>query len=276
MMWLFRDLPLKRWLATLVFPIVSLLCFSTVGCANSCFVAVFNPGGTVISGTASNLPLTCPPTIKKASVKVLANVTSLCEGCSASNRTHGFFLSLRGIELHAKASAFGDTSEWVELFPDLEKRPRQVDLISRAPDATASGLLGESAEIPAGVYDQFRLRLAPNPGEPEAQSSTGNACGESGFNCMIMSDGRVIALQANNQAQELRIASEALPGGLLLVSADGNEELHIQLTPAWSIGSFPGSVRFLPLLQGRAWIERRPMARDQERELSRPVGTIPP
>jgi len=51
---------------------------------------------------------------------VLAKVTTLCDACSASNRIQGFFLTLGGIELHAKANGLGDSSEWLELFPDLE------------------------------------------------------------------------------------------------------------------------------------------------------------
>jgi len=210
MIGLFRGLSLKCKLRAVAFLIVLLVCFSTAGCANSCIVGVLNPGGTVIGVTASNLPLACPPPIKKTSVKVLARVTTLCGACSASNRIQGLFLTLGGIELHAKARALGDSSEWLELFPDLEKRPRQVDLMSGNTDATASGVLGESATIPPGIYDQVRLRLVLNQGDSEAQSLTGNACGVSGFNCMTMADGHVYTLQVASESQELRIASEVL------------------------------------------------------------------
>jgi hypothetical protein len=113
MIGLFRGLSLKHRLGAVAFLIVPLVCLSTAGCANSCFVAVVNPGGTVIGVTASNLPLACPPPIKKTSVKVLAKVTTLCDACSASNRIQGLFLTLRGIELHAKANRLGDSSEWL-------------------------------------------------------------------------------------------------------------------------------------------------------------------
>ena len=213
----------------------------------------------------SNLPLTCPPLIKKASVKVLANVATLCEACSATNRIQGLFLALRGIELHMKASALGGSSEWVELFPDLEKRPRQVDLMGGDTDATASGLLGENAAIPAGIYDQVRLRLVPNQGDAETLTSPVNACGESGINCMIMADGHVNALKVAEEEAELRIASEALPGGLLLILPDVNEELHIQLTPVWAmVSSFPEGLRFVAALKANARIERVGTTSNQE------------
>jgi len=256
MIGLFRGSLLKYRPEAVAFPCVLLLSFLTAGCANSCLVAVINPGGTVIGVTASNLPLACPPPIKKASVKVLANVTTLCEACSASNRIQGLFLTLGGIELHAKASALGDSSEWLELFPDLEKRPRQVDLMSEGRDASPLGLLGESTAVPAGIYDQVRLRLVPNNSDAEALFLTGNACGESGFNCMIMADDHVYALQVASEGQEPRIASRALPSGLLFISPDENQELLLQLTPVWStIGSFPDPVRFLPVLTGTAQVE---------------------
>jgi hypothetical protein len=257
MIGLFRGLSLKYRLGAVAFLIVPLVCLSTAGCANSCFVAVVNPGGTVIGVTASNLPLVCPPPIKNTSVKVLANVTTLCEACSASNRIQGFFLTLGGIELHAKANGLGDSSEWLELFPDLEKRPRQVDLISGNRDATASGLLGGSAVVPPGIYDRVRLRLVLHQGDAEAQLLTGDACGVSGFNCMTMADGHVYALQVASETQELRIASEVLSGGLLYIASDENEELLIRLVPVWStVGSFPEAVRFLPVLTGTVGVEK--------------------
>jgi hypothetical protein len=257
MIGLFRGLSLKYRLGTVAFLIVLLVCLSTAGCANSCFVAVLNPGGTVTGVTASNLPLACPPPIKKTSVKVLAKVTTLCDACSASNRIQSFFLTLGGIELHAKAGALGDSSEWLELFPDLEKLPRQVDLMGGNMDASASGLLGESAAIPPGIYDQVRLRLVLHQGVAEAQFLTGNACGVSGFNCMTMADGHVYALQVASEMQELRIASEVLSSGLLYIASDGNEELLIGLAPVWStVGSFLEAVRFLPVLTGTVGVEQ--------------------
>lgn len=71
----------------------------------------------------------------------------------------------------------------------------------------------KSEAIPAGIYDQVRLRLVSNQSDSEAQFSTESACGKSGFNCMIMADSHVYALQVDNEAQELRVTSEALPGG---------------------------------------------------------------
>jgi hypothetical protein len=166
-------------------------------------------------------------------------------------------LTLGGIELHAKANGLGDSSQWLELFPDLKKRPRQVDLISGNTDTTASGLLGESAAIPPGIYDQVRLRLVLNQGDAEAQFLTGNACGVLGFNCMTMADGHVYALQVACEAQELRIASEVLSSGLLYIASDENEELLIRLAPVWStVGSFPEAVRFLPVLTGTVGVEQ--------------------
>ena len=158
MIGLFRGLSLEYRLGAVAFPIVLLLCFSIEGCANSCFVAVLNPGGTVVGGTVSNLPLTCPPPIKKTKVSVFANVTPLYEASSASNRIQGFFLYLGGIELHAKASTLGDTSEWLELFPDLVHRPRQV--------ARGVGYAIQSCRI------KVILRRCLRPGMPAASQDS--------------------------------------------------------------------------------------------------------
>ena len=74
---------------------------------------------------------------------------------------------------------------------------------------------------------------------------------------MIMANGQVYVLLLDNDAQELRITSEALAGGFLFFSLGGNEELQIQATPVWSmVSSFPAGLRFLPVLKGSARIER--------------------
>lgn len=253
---------LKHMVRAAAFPVVLLLSVLQTGCANSCFVAVSNPGGTVIGVSASNLPVGCPPVIKSSNIRVSANIASLCEDCSPSNRTERVVLTLRGVELHAKANSLSSSTEWLELFPEFEENPHQLDLVDGSPD-TPSELLGESAAIPAGVYDQIRLRLVQGQSNDEAQPSTGSACGNSGFNCVIMADRHVQALQVSNQPREFRIPPEGLPGGLLFISPGGNDHLLIQITPVLSaIGSNQEGVRFLPTLKGSARIERDTTGKD--------------
>lgn len=255
MIGLFRGLPLRYGLGAVAFPIILLLCFSTAGCANSCFVAVLNPGGTVIGVTASNLPLACPPPIKKATFKVLAKVTTLCEACSPSNRIQGFLLTLGGIELHAKTSVLGHSSEWLELFPDLEKLPRQVELLTEKMNAVPSEST-EEPRIPAGSYDLVRLSLAGDQIRTDDQFLLRNVCGNAGPNCVVMMDGQIAPLVFEADTLEFRLTSESTVDGLPFVLPDSNNELLIELTPVLSMARpFEENAGSFTIFSGRARME---------------------
>jgi len=110
-----------------------LLAFLTAfltGCANTCFVAVSNPPTGTIGVVTGNPPPACTLAKAKGAVRVVAHVNRLCEFCSESNRIQSVFLSLKGIDIHAKENAWDESSNWQELFPQVEKQRLQVDLLN--------------------------------------------------------------------------------------------------------------------------------------------------
>lgn len=233
-----------------VFSVALLLCLFVVGCANTCIVGFSNPPNATVGVVVSNPPPPCPLPVSKSSTNVVVHLVRSCESCSPSNRIERVFLALEGIALHSQSSPMGAWSEWQELFPGWESHPRPVDLVKPISGGLASESLGASAPIPTGIYDQIRVRFVSSRSD---DPPVANACGELGWNCLVMADGRIHPLLFNPGAAELRISSEKLSGGLLFTPSDSDGELLIELAPVWSItASWDEGVRFHPFLTGSA------------------------
>jgi hypothetical protein len=238
---------------------------SLTGCNNTCFIFTSNPPTGTINVKAGNPKPTCMLTKANGAVRVVASTAPRCESCSPSTRIAHLFVSLRGIEVHPSAIADDASPDWQELMRQLPGQSPQFDLVSD----TSRGAplpLGEVATIPADAYRQLRLRFVPDqptsdnfgPGEP--------VCGGARFNCVVLEDGRVYPLLFYGAAPVLRITSESLPGGFLLVPPESNSNLVIDINIAWALSSSVGEGRhLLPVLSGTASVEREPSDRVEER-----------
>lgn len=184
--------------------------------------------------------------------------TPSCSGCSESNQIAHVILTIRGAEAHQSTIADDDSLDWQELAPQLAKQPRQVDLTRGTTDRDAPEFLGETVVIPTGSYRQVRVRLVPSPAATGDQLLAENACGSAGFNCVVMSDGRVQPLLLDAAALELRITSKSIVGGFFVIPPESESNLRIVLTPVWLwTSSAAEGVRFLPALRGDARPERQ-------------------
>ena len=111
--------------------------------------------------------------------------------------------------------------------------------------------------VPAGVYRQLRVRFLPDPLAAEDQLPEKNACGNTGFNCVVMTDGRVQRLQLDGRSPELRIMSDRIEGGSLFLPSGTDSDLVIELKPVWAwFSSTDDGVRLLPALTGKAKVGR--------------------
>jgi Domain of unknown function (DUF4382) len=233
------------------------------GCANTCFTAISNQGNATVSVVASSPPPTCALSKARGTLQVVVHGARVCEACSESNRVQNIFVTLKGIQLHLKTNLGEEPRDWEEIFPQLEKHPRQVDLMKTSVNGLARESAGEPSTIPAGTYDQVRLLFVLNQTGLEGQLPTENVCGATGSNCVIKADGRVQALLFDNDALELRISSETLADGFIFIPPDREGTLLIGLTPIWSaVPSFRG-VQFQPVLAGNAKFERQPAANEK-------------
>lgn len=220
---------------------VTLFCGLLGGCDNSCVTINVNPGGGIISGSDS----TCTTPKMTGNVRLSVNSSLAPGAASEPPSTQHIFVSLRGVEALRAPVAGEDSPEWQELVPELAGRPVQVDLLARATDACGTNSLGD-ATIPQGVYNQVRLRFVPNQPGVNDPVPEGNACGSTGFNCVVAEDSGVRPI-AWGETPEVRIPAERIEGGLFRVLPGGDIRLAVEFDARSSMAVPAGdAVRLFP------------------------------
>src|SRR5262250_447704 len=123
--------------------------------------------------------------------------------CSAPSGPYSHvFVTVTDVKIHASANAGPNDSGWVDLTPNLQNNPQQVDLLAQASTECFLAMLGSKTEIQAGTYQQIRIFLAP-----DNASIAGNQCSSAlgnSANCVVLS--------ANNGIQPLTLTSEVQTG----------------------------------------------------------------
>src|SRR5260370_7619125 len=112
------------------------------------------------------------------------------------------FITIRSVQAHISTTADDNSPGWVELVPDLNTHPVQVDLLNLPANGTCLlKQLGSNTSLPAGDYQQIRLLLvADNSGSSAVLSS--NACATLGqvFNCVEDINKNFSELQLSSQS----------------------------------------------------------------------------
>ncbi|HYL67876.1 MAG TPA: DUF4382 domain-containing protein [Candidatus Limnocylindria bacterium] len=232
--------PLFRILRTrlpAVVPIcaVFFMCVVLSACGGDyCVIGIFNPGG-VVSGTNNG----CVNNKVTGNVSVhITSATASSDGPLAPNLLH-LFVTVHGIEAHPDAMAAEDSPDWEELAPDLVREPMQVDLLAQPTISCATNRVHGTA-VPAGAYRQIRLRLVPNrPAVVDAIPGK-NACGNLGFHCAVLPDGRTHTLTFNGGATSIRVAPDRIPAGFFSVMPDTDTHVTIEFNPFSSLANSSG------------------------------------
>ena len=250
-----RAISHNSW--NLRFPVALLFVFALTGC-NTCVTFTSNPPTGTLGIVASDPRPVCNLPKMNAAVRPQLAAEPVCSSCVGSSQVQHIFLSIRGIELNSSATAHDDSPDWQELLPPgLEQNPLQIDLVEGKADQTIQAIFGKTALVPAGIYHQLRLRLVPNQPAEGSRLPEKNACGSKTFNCIVMSDGNIHALQLDDSSSELRITSDKMEGGSLSFFPDTDTDLIIEWKLAWELSSSADiGVRLLPALAGSAKLRR--------------------
>lgn len=145
------------------------------------------------------------------------------------------YVTIRSVQAHTSASAGDDTPGWQELAPQLNTDPMQIDLFAASQTACLLTTLGSNTALPAGTYQQIRLLLVANDGGGGPVPAT-NACGNDGFNCVVLQDNSVDELQLSSQANTgLKIPPGQIQGGPITVKAGQDVDLNIDFNACASI-----------------------------------------
>lgn len=213
-------------------------------CGDTC-VAVFsnngNGGGIIRVGSP---PPVCSFRQATGIMNATAEKAAVCETCAKAARAEHLFVTVRGVELNTSAVADENSADWVQVAPELEKEPRQIDLM----DGKAAKVLSENALVPAGTYRRASVRLAEDAGDPAEE----NVCGKAGRNCVVMGDGRVESLRLDGEAVELRIE-----GGEIVVLPESKNEMRVSLDPVSGLASAAEGFAIRSGLAGRVSVERQ-------------------
>jgi Domain of unknown function (DUF4382) len=227
--------------ALLLFFAILLFCASLSGCDNSCVTVTVNPGGGIISGTDS----TCTVPKMTGNVRLSLNSSVAGDAATESPSTQHIFVSLRGVEALRAPAAGENSSDWEELAPALATRPIQVDLLARAAESCGTNAFGDAA-IPQGVYKQVRLRFVPDQLKTNEPVPAENACGATGFNCVVAGEDTLRSIVWGETA-ELRIPAERIEGGFFRVLPGGDVRLAVEFDPRSSMAAPAGdAVRLFP------------------------------
>ncbi len=247
--------PLCRNCWNIPFHAALLLAVWLTGCNNTCFTFTSNPPtGTV---GASDPSPSCTLAKANGAIRLQMGTEPACSSCAGSGNVQHVFMSIRGIEVHPGMTADDDPTDWQELTPQLAKQPLQVDLVRDLAARSGREPLGEIVTVPAGIYRQLRVRFVPNQPMTEDRLPETNACGSVGFNCVVTTDGRVQPLPLDGSSPELRITSDRIEGGSLLIAPDTDADLIIELKLVWAwFLSVDEGVRPLPALTGNAKVGR--------------------
>lgn len=159
------------------------------------------------------------------------------------------YVSIRSVQAHISAAAGDDTPGWQELVPALNTDPMQIDLFAAGPNACLLAMLGSNTSLPVGTYQQIRLLLVANDGGG-GPVPMNNACGNQGFNCVVLNDGSIHEIQLSSQANTgLKIPPGQIQGGPITVAADQSVDLNIDFNACKSlIQEGNGEFRLKPVL----------------------------
>jgi hypothetical protein len=200
-----------------------------VTCSKTTIMTQVNNGMATVNVSISDPPSCAPPTGSFKSV----------------------FITIRSVQAHTSATADDNSPGWVELVPELNAQPVQVDLLNLpANGACLLKQLGSNTSLPAGDYQQIRLLLAGNASSSAVPAT--NACATLGqvFNCVVTSDNNTSELQLSSQANTgLKIPPGQVVGGPIHVAAGQSVDINVDFNACASIiQEGNGSFRLKPTL----------------------------
>jgi Domain of unknown function (DUF4382) len=163
-----------------------------------------------------------------AQVNVRLSDPPTCRGTTVGSFDH-IYVTITDVSIHTSANAGNNDAGWVDLTPNLNSAPVQVDLLNIPTNGCFLATLG-TAGIPAGTYQQIRLKLAPNSTTLSGTNSCGNVA-----NCAIIG-GTTYPLQLSSEATTgIKIPSGQLAGGAFTIAAGQTKDLNIDFDGCASV-----------------------------------------
>jgi hypothetical protein len=149
------------------------------------------------------------------------------------------YVTITDVSIHTSSNAVNDAAGWVSLTPNLSASPQQVDLLNIPSNGCFLATLG-TAGVPAGTYQQIRLKLASNSTSLPGTNPCGNVA-----NCAVIG-GTAYPLQLSSQATTgLKIPSGQIAGGRFTIAAGETKDLNIDFDGCASVLLQAGNGRYM-------------------------------
>lgn len=165
--------------------------------------------------------------------------------CSAPSGPYSHvFVTVTDVKIHTNANAGPNDSGWVDLTPNLQNNPQQVDLLAQASTECFLAMLGSKMEIQAGSYQQIRIFLAQDNtsvASNQCSSVPGNLA-----NCLVLAATNFVQpLTLTSEAKSgLKIPSGQIAGGNFTIAPGETKDLDIDFSACASIVA-TGSGKFM-------------------------------
>lgn len=180
-----------------------------------------------------------------ATVNVVVSDPATCSG--PQGPFSHIYVTITDVQINASASAGDNDPGWVDLTPNLQQTPQQVDLLGQANNQCFLAMLGSAVELQSGTYQQIRIILASN-----STTFNNNVCGSTA-NCVMLSS------DATHTPQPLLLSSESktglkippgqIAGGQFTIAAGETKDLDIDFDACASIVTEGnGKFRLKPVL----------------------------
>jgi hypothetical protein len=158
------------------------------------------------------------------------------------------YVTVTDVQINASSSAGDSDPGWIDLTPNLQQNPQQVDLLGQANNQCFLAMLGSAIEIQPGSYQQIRIVLAA----AGSVTLASNACGNMPNCLMLTSDPTQTPqplLLSSESKTGLKIPSGQIAGGQFVVAAGETKDLDIDFNACASIvAQGNGGFRLKPVL----------------------------
>lgn len=197
--------------------------------------------GAIVEGCGNGVSPATSGSMATVSIKLSDPAT-----CMAPNGPFSHvYVTISDVRANVSSSAADGDSSWVDLTPNLAKAPIQADLLALPADGCFLASLGDSLQIQAGNYQQFRVILTDNTAVLAAGA---NKCTTSA-NCVVVNGTTSPLLLSSETQTGIKIPSGQIANGGFNVAAGQTKDLDIDFNTCVSIvQEGNGQYRLKPVL----------------------------
>lgn len=165
------------------------------------------------------------------------------------------WVTITKVRAHISGNANGDSDGWVDLV-NLEDTPRQIDLLSLAPDPGSPPVvcllnqLGQTTGLPPGNYQQIRIHLLANDASDSNVTPSNNCSGVGVNNCVQHTTTGLQPLLLSSQDETgIKIPPGRIASGAIQLVAGQSADINIDFDACSSIVfQGPNAFRLKPTL----------------------------